>query len=152
MRIARRLVLGAALAAPAVARAQAEWPQRPVRWVVAFAAGGAADTAARSAAAKAQEIIGQSIVIENRTGGNAVIAAQAVLQSPPDGYSFLVDAANQLTNPLLMRDLGFDYRTAFAPVSQIASFPQVIAVKHDFPARTIAEYIAMAKAAPNTIS
>ena len=152
MSLSRRLLLGAALGTPFVARAQAEWPQRPVRWVVAFAAGGAADTAARSAAAKAQEIIGQSIVIENRTGGNAVIAAQAVLQSPPDGYSFLVDAANQLTNPLLMRDLGFDYRTAFAPVTQIASFPQVIAVKHDFPAKTIAEFIAMAKAAPNTIS
>ncbi|MDN3566385.1 tripartite tricarboxylate transporter substrate-binding protein [Paeniroseomonas aquatica] len=152
MSLPRRLLLGAALGTPFVARAQAEWPQRPVRWVVAFAAGGAADTAARSAAAKAQEIIGQSIVIENRTGGNAVIAAQAVLQSPPDGYSFLVDAANQLTNPLLMRDLGFDYRTAFAPVTQIASFPQVIAVKHDFPAKTIAEFIAMAKAAPNTIS
>ncbi len=152
MRLPRRLLLGAALAAPGIARAQGEWPQRPVRWVVAFAAGGAADTAARSAAARAQEIIGQSIVIENRTGGNAVIAAQAVLQSPPDGYSFLVDAANQLTNPLLMRDLGFDYRTAFAPVTQIASFPQVIAVKRDFPARTIAEFIALAKAAPNTIS
>jgi tripartite-type tricarboxylate transporter receptor subunit TctC len=148
----RRLLLGAALGTPVIARAQGGWPQRPVRWVVAFAAGGAADTAARSAAAKAQEIIGQSIVIENRTGGNAVIAAQAVLQSPPDGYSFLVDAANQLTNPLLMRDLGFDYRTAFAPVSQIASFPQVIAVKQDFPARTIAEFIAMARAAPSTIS
>ena len=152
MSLARRLLLGAALGTPFIARAQGDWPQRPVRWVVAFAAGGAADTAARSAAARAQEIIGQSIVIENRTGGNAVIAAQAVLQSPPDGYSFLVDAANQLTNPLLMRDLGFDYRTAFAPVSQIASFPQVIAVKRDFPAKTIAEFIAMAKAAPNSIS
>ena len=152
MRIARRRLRGAARAAPGIARPHSDGPQRPVRWVVAFAAGGAAEAAARSAAARAQEIIGQSIVIENRTGGNAVIAAQAVLQSPPDGYSFLVDAANQLTNPLLMRDLGFDYRTAFAPVTQIASFPQVIAVKRDFPAKTIAEFIAMAKAAPNSIS
>ena len=77
MSLPRRLLLGAALGTPFIARAQGGWPQRPVRWVVAFAAGGAADTAARSAAARAQEIIGQSIVIENRTGGNAVIAAQA---------------------------------------------------------------------------
>jgi len=99
-----------------------------------------------------QEIIGQSVVIDNRTGGNALIAANALLQSPADGYSFLVDAANQITNPLLMRELPFDYRTAFAPVTQLASFPQVIAVKQDFPARTLAEFIALAKARPNTIS
>ena len=84
------------------------------------------------------------MVIENRTGGNAVIAANATLQSPKDGYTFLVDAANQLTNPPLMKDLGFDYRTAFIPVSQFCQFPQVIAVKRDFPARTIEEFIAIA--------
>ncbi|MDB5374655.1 MAG: Tripartite-type tricarboxylate transporter, receptor component TctC [Belnapia sp.] len=154
-RAALGLPLGLALAAPFAApsaRAQSAWPNRPLRWVVAFAAGGAADTAARAVAARAQEIIGQSIVIENRTGGNATIAANAVLQSPADGYSFLIDAANQITNPLLMRDLPFDYRTAFAPVSQVASFPQVIAVRQDFPAATLAEFIAQAKAAPNTIS
>jgi tripartite-type tricarboxylate transporter receptor subunit TctC len=148
----RRTALGLALAAPSLARAQQDWPARPIRWVVAFAAGGAADTAARAAGAKVGEILGQSVVIENRTGGNALIAAAAVLQSPADGYSFLVDAANQLTNPVLMRELPFDYRTAFAPVSQIASFPQVVAVRHDFPARTIEEFIAYAKDRPGTVS
>lgn len=150
--IARRALLGVALAAPAVAWAQGEWPMRPIRWIVAFAAGGAADTAARAIGAKVQEILGQSVVIENRTGGNAVIAANATLQAPADGYTFLVDAANQITNPLLLRDPGFDYRTAFAPVTQLAVFPQVIAVKQDFPAPTIEAYIAAAKAQSNTIS
>ena len=93
-----------------------------------------------------QEALGQNIVVENRTGGNAVIAANALLQSPRDGYTFLVDAANQLTNPVLMRDLQFDYLTAFAPVTQISSFPQVLAVRTDFPASNIAEFIAAAKA------
>ena len=102
--------------------------------------------------ARLAEIIGQSVVIENRTGGNAVVAATATLQSPKDGYTFLVDAANQLTNPPLMRDLPFDYRTAFIPVSQICTFPQVIAVKQDFPARTIQEFIALARQRPNSIS
>ena len=152
IRMHRRTALGLALAAPSVARAQQDWPTRPIRWVVAFAAGGAADTAARAVGAKLGELLGQSVVIENRTGGNALIAANAVLQSPADGYGFLVDAANQLTNPVLMRELPFDYRTAFAPVSQIASFPQVVAVRHDFPARTIEEFIALAKDRPGTVS
>jgi tripartite-type tricarboxylate transporter receptor subunit TctC len=151
-RMHRRAALGLALAAPFMARAQGDWPARPVRWVVAFAAGGAADTAARTVGARLGETLGQSIAIENRTGGNALIAASAVVQSPPDGYTFLVDAANQLTNPVLMRELPFDYRTAFAPVSQIASFPQVVAVRQDFPAGTIEEFIALAKSRPGTIS
>lgn len=150
-RLTRRAALGLALATPALAQNDA-WPNRPLRLIVAFAAGGAADTAARTMGQKLQEIIGQSVVIENRTGGNAVIAANATLQSPKDGYTFLVDAANQLTNPPLMKDLGFDYRTAFIPVSQVCLFPQVIAVKQDFPARTIEEFIAAAKKAPATIS
>lgn len=152
----RRALLGGAIAAPFVIRsglAQSEWrPDRPIRFIVAFAAGGAADTAARAIAADMQEALGQNIIIENRTGGNAVVAAAATLQSPRDGYTFLVDAANQLTNPALMRDLPFDYRTAFIPVTQISSFPQVVAVKDDFPARTIQEFIAAAKARPSTIS
>ncbi|MCO6417814.1 twin-arginine translocation pathway signal protein [Siccirubricoccus sp. KC 17139] len=151
LRITRRALLGSALATPALAQSDL-WPNRPIRLIVAFAAGGAADTAARTVGQKLQEIIGQSVIIENRTGGNAVIAANATLQSPRDGYTFLVDAANQLTNPPLMKDLGFDYRTAFLPVSQVCLFPQVIAVKQDFPARTIEEFIAAAKARPATIS
>jgi tripartite-type tricarboxylate transporter receptor subunit TctC len=153
--IHRRAVLAAVITAPALGRpalAQADWPNRPVRWIVAFAAGGAADTAARALAAEMQTGLGQNIVIENRTGGNAVVAQGALLQSPRDGYTFLVDAANQLTNPALMRDLPFDYTKDFTPVTQISSFPQVIAVKQDFPANSIAEFIQVAKARPGTIS
>ena len=152
--IPRRALLaaaGTALARMALAR-PALAQDRPIRWIVAFAAGGAADTAARAIGARVQEILGQSVVIENRTGGNAVIAANALLQSPADGTNFLVDAANQITNPILMRDLGFDYRAAFAPVTRLADFPQVIAVKHDFPAQSIEAFIAAAKARPNMIS
>jgi len=149
----RRTALAAALAVPFVKPVRAaDWPTRPIRWVVAFAAGGAADTAARAIAADAQEALGQNIVIENRTGGNAVLAANALLQAPRDGYTFLVDAANQLTNPALMRDLAFDYATAFQPVTLISTFPQVIAVKSDFPAQSIAEFIAVAKQRPGTIT
>ncbi len=151
----RRGLLGATLAAPALVRsasAQSDWPKAPIRWVVAFAAGGAADTVARNLAVRLTEMLGQQVIIENRTGGNAVVAANAVLQSPRDGYTFLVDAANQITNPFLIKDVPFDYEATWLPVTQLSIFPQVVAVKHDFPAKTIQEYIAMAKAKPGTVS
>ena len=154
-RIARRTLLGAALAAPFIARegfAQGDWPKGPVRWVVAFAAGGAADTVARNIGVRVGEIIGQQVIIDNRTGGNAVVAANAVLQAPRDGQTFLVDAANQITNPFLMKDLPFDYIQTWMPVSLLSTFPQVVAVKLDFPSKTIQEFIAAAKAKPGTIS
>lgn len=154
-RVSRRSLLVAGLAAPFVARhgwAQSDWPKGPVRWVVAFAAGGAADTVARNVAVRASEILGQQVIIENRTGGNAVVAANFVLQAPRDGQTFLIDAANQLTNPHLVKDLPFDYVATWVPVTLMSSFPQVVAVKHDFPAQTFQEYIAAAKARPGAIS
>ena len=156
-RIARRALLGAAFAAPFLARegvAQGDWPKGPVRWVVAFAAGGAADTVgvARNIGVRVAEIIGQQVIIDNRTGGNAVVATNAVVRAPRDGQTFLIDAANQITNPLLMKDLPFDYEQTWLPVTQLASFPQVVAVKQDFPSKTIQEFIEAAKAKPGTIS
>lgn len=153
--IDRRTALGLGLASPFVARtalAQADWPVRPVRLIIPFTAGGAGDTASRPMAAKMGEILGQNVLVENRTGGNAVVAANAVLQAPRDGYSFLIDAANQITNPLLLRDLPFDYATAFLPVTMLARFPQVVAVKADLPVRTIQEFIAYVRARPGQVS
>lgn len=134
------------------ASAQGDWPKAPIRWVVAFAAGGAADSVARNLSVRLSEKLGQQVIIENRTGGNAVVAANAALQSPRDGYTFLVDAANQITNPYLIKDVPFDYEATWLPVTQLSIFPQVVAVKHDFPVKTIQEYIAMAKAKPGTVS
>jgi tripartite-type tricarboxylate transporter receptor subunit TctC len=153
--IRRRTALALGLAAPFIARdarAQGEWPTRPLRFVIPFTAGGGGDSSARPLAAKLGEILGQNVVVENRTGGNAVVAAAAVLQSSRDGYTFLVDAANQITNPLLLRDLPFDYRASFLPVTQTARFPQVLAVKRDFPAQNVAEFIAHARANPGAVS
>ena len=90
-KITRRSLVAAGLALPFVARhgfAQSDWPKGPVRWVVAFAAGGAADTVARNIAVRAGEILNQQVIIENRTGGNAVVAANFVLQAPRDGQTF----------------------------------------------------------------
>ena len=154
-KVLRRGVLAAGLAAPFLARhgfAQSDWPKGPVRWIVAFAAGGAADTVARNVGARVSEIIGQQVIIDNRTGGNALVSANAVLQAPRDGQTFLIDAANQLTNPLLIKDLPFDYEKTWLPVTKLSDFPQVLAVKQEFPAKTLQEYVAEAKAKPGTIS
>eukprot|EP01034_Spumella_vulgaris_P002477 gene2477-3221_t len=102
-------ILGAALAAPFIARegfAQGDWPKGPVRWVVAFAAGGAADTVARNIGVRVAEIIGQQVIIDNRTGGNAVVAANAVLQAPRDGQTFLAETRALLTHANRLESLG----------------------------------------------
>ena len=154
-RLSRRSLLAGGLAAPLLAAsgfAQTEWPKGPIRWVVAFAAGGAADTVARNVGARVSEILGQQVIIDNRTGGNSLVAAGAVLQAPRDGQTFLIDAANQVTNPFLIKDLPFDYAATWMPVTKLSNFPQVVAVKQDFPAKTIQEYIAAAKDRPATIS
>ena len=152
--IDRRSVLKAAVAAllSPTAFAQGDWPTRPVRFVLPFPPGGGADTVVRGVAEKIGELLGQPVVIENRTGGNAIIAASAVAQAAPDGYTFLWDGNNQLSNRALVKDIPFDYRTAFTPVTMTARFPQVLAVRQDFPARTFDEFIAYAKANPRKVS
>jgi tripartite-type tricarboxylate transporter receptor subunit TctC len=154
-RLSRRSLVGGGLATPFLATSaftQSEWPKGPIRWIVAFAAGGAADTVARNVGARVSEILGQQVIIDNRTGGNSLVAASAVLQAPRDGQTFLIDAANQVTNPFLIKDLPFDYAATWMPVTKLSDFPQVVAVKQDFPAGTIQEYIAAAKDKPATIS
>jgi tripartite-type tricarboxylate transporter receptor subunit TctC len=153
--LSRRQLLALGAAAPFLpqaALAQTEWPTRPVRIVVPFSAGGAADTSARAVGARLGEILGQPLTIENRTGGNAVVAAGAVLSAPKDGYTFIWDAANQLTNPVLLKDLQFDYRTAFVPVTMAVRAPQALVVRGDFPAKTFEEFLEIARGKPGTVS
>ena len=153
----RQLVLGGmaagltGLGQPAFAQG-ADWPTRPVRIVVPFSAGGAADTSARAVGQRVADILGQPLTIENRTGGNAVVAATAVLGAPKDGYTFIWDAANQLTNPVLLKELSFDYRTAFVPITMAVRAPQALLVRADFPAQTLEEFLAAARAKPGTVS
>ncbi len=158
-RIDRRRALTLGLTAPFAlsplgtnAMAQVAWPSKPVHIVLPFGAGGAADTVCRIIFAKVADNLKQSFVIENKTGGNTMVASSAALQMPKDGYAFLVNAAQFLINPVLMKDLPFDFETTFVPVTRIAAFPQVVAVRADFPAKDLAEYITYAKANPGKIS
>lgn len=151
----RRELLALGLAAQlsvGTAFAQAPWPSRPVRIVLPFPPGGASDTAVRPIAQRVGDILGQPLTIDFKTGGNAVVAANAVLSSPKDGYTFLWDAANQLTNPVLVKDLQIDYRSAFIPVTMAVRAPQVVLVRSDFPARNFEEFLAVARSKPGAVS
>ncbi|WP_421989460.1 Bug family tripartite tricarboxylate transporter substrate binding protein [Roseococcus sp.] len=151
MILTRRLALAMpALAAPGLARAQA-YPSRPIRIVVPFAAGGAADSATRALTQRMSERLGQTLVVENRTGAGGSLGGGEVARSAPDGHTLLMDASSHLVNPTLLRGLNFDYATAFAPISLVVTFPQVLAVKADLPVRTLAEFIALARTRPLNI-
>ncbi|SFK22790.1 Bug family tripartite tricarboxylate transporter substrate binding protein [Falsiroseomonas stagni] len=144
LRLPRRAAL-ALLALPGIARAQSA---RPIRLLVGFAPGGAADTVARLIAPRLGEHLGASIVVENRAGASGTIAASAVAQAAPDGTTLLFTTLSHATNPFLLSGLPFDYATAFAPISQVVLWPQLLAVKNGFPTRNIGEFLAHARANP----
>jgi tripartite-type tricarboxylate transporter receptor subunit TctC len=149
MKLPRRALFAAAAAAlPLPALAQA----RSIRLVVPFAAGGAADSAARTLAPRMAERLGATIVVENRTGAGGSIGGAEVARAAPDGATLLWDASSHIVNHALLRGLAFDYATAFTPISMATSFPQVVAVKADFPAQNLAAFIAAAKARPGAIT
>ena len=152
--LSRRAALTAAAGlglAPFAAGAQSPWPQRSIRLVVPFAAGGAADSAARVLTPRMGERLGQGFVVENRTGAGGSLGGAEVARAI-DGHTFLWDASSHIVNPALLRGLPFDYATAFTPISLVVTFPSAVAVKADFPARTLAEFVAAAKARPGTIT
>jgi tripartite-type tricarboxylate transporter receptor subunit TctC len=133
------------LAACAPALAQS-YPTRPITLVVPFAPGGSASTAARSVADKMSETLGQQIVIDNRGGAGGTVATRTVAKAAPDGYTLLVvTSATVGTSPSLLHNLGYDPRQDFAPIGLIAATPNLIAVHPSFPARTLAELIAIGK-------
>jgi tripartite-type tricarboxylate transporter receptor subunit TctC len=135
------------------AQGQAEvWPQRPVRIMGPYAAGGNSDGMARLAAQRLGEAFGQSFVVENRVGANGAIATEAVARSPADGYTLLWAATPPLTiNPALTK-VSYDPIKDFAPISAVAVNAFVLVVNKDFPPKTVAEFIAYVRAQPNKLA
>ncbi len=148
--IARRTLL-AAVALPAPALAQGEYPNRPVRLVIPYSAGGVADTVARIIQPKVAEHLGQPLIVENRTGASGAIGAAAVAQSAPDGTTLLLEGATSITSPLVNKGLAVDY-TTLVPVTQITAAPYVLGVRTDFPAEDLAGFIAEAKRRPGQVT
>jgi tripartite-type tricarboxylate transporter receptor subunit TctC len=157
MVIHRRKLLRVAGATAAVAVwPQAAWaetyPSRPVRILVGYAAGGGADIAARLIGQWLSERLQQQFVVENRTGAATNIATEAVVRSPPDGYTLLlVNAANAI-NATYYENLGFNFMRDIAPVAGIGRFPYFMAVNPAFPAKNVSEFIAYAKANPRKVN
>jgi len=157
MKIIRRdflqLMAGAAAfpAVPLIAHAQT-YPSRAVRIVVPFAAGGPTDIVARLIGQWLSERLGQQFVIENRPGAGGTIGTEAVVRSPPDGYTLLLVAAYNVINAALYDNLNFSFVRDIMPVASIVSIPLVMVVHPSLPARTVPEFIAYAKANPGKIN
>src|ERR1043165_4426621 len=146
-----RLAAAAAVAMPHVARAQA-YPNRPVRLVVGFAPGGPNDINARLIGQWLSERTGQQFIVDNRPGAGGNIAVDAVVRSPPDGYTLLVIGANNAINNTLYEKLSFDFLRDIVPVATIYRVTQVMDVNPAFPAKSIPEFIAYAKANPGKVN
>ncbi|MFC7473798.1 Bug family tripartite tricarboxylate transporter substrate binding protein [Dankookia sp. GCM10030260] len=152
--IARRgiLALGGAAALAGQARA-ASWPQRPVRIVVPFAAGGSSDICARLIGRQMQAATGQNFVVENLAGGNGVVGTLAVLQAPPDGHTLLLGATTTFSvNPHLMRNPGYDAERDFALVGVFGLTASYLMVAADSPWKTAQDLIAAIRAQPGKLN
>jgi len=136
-----------AVAAPAIARAQGAWPDKQIRMVIPFAAGGTTDLFARALGQHMTQAWGQPVVADNRAGANGVVAGEIVAKSAGDGYTLSMVAMGHAINPLLYKKLPYDGTTDFTPISLVATFPQLVLVHPGIKAGTIAELIALAKTA-----
>jgi tripartite-type tricarboxylate transporter receptor subunit TctC len=138
--------------AAGAASAQAPYPSKTVRIFVPYAPGGAVDILARTLGDVVSRQWGQSVVIENRPGAGGVIASQALVTSPPDGYTLIVVASGHATNAFLYPKLPYDTFKDFTPISLLASSPNILLVRADSPFKTVADVIAAARAKPGSLS
>lgn len=158
--VSRRRLLGATgamaltCAAGPIAQAQsAAWPQRTVRVVVAFTAGGTTDILARAVTQRLSDKLGQSFVIDNKPGGGGNIGTAEVVRAAPDGYTFIVNSVGPISiNQTLYKNLPHDPLTDLVPIVQIADVPNVLVVHPDVPAKTFKEFAAYLKANPGKLS
>ncbi len=145
--------LVAALCALAGSAAAQGYPTKPVKFVVGFGAGGPTDVIARIVAADMTQSLGQSFVVENRPGANAIIATEAVAHAAPDGYALLFSSLSLLVNAILPETKAkYDPFKDFAPVCNAAVLPMVIVASPGIPANTMKELVALAKAKPGELS
>jgi tripartite-type tricarboxylate transporter receptor subunit TctC len=151
--IPRRLAVLCGLLLGTVAALAQSYPSKPIKAIVPFAAGSATDQIGRAFAAKMSETLGQPIVIENKAGVNGMLGADAVAKAPADGYTILF-GTNSTNAALksLMKKLPYDQDTAFVPVGYQGSVPLIVAINNDVPAKTLREFIDLAKAKPGQVT
>lgn len=149
----RRALLAAPLFLPALARAQDNWPNRPITLIVPWAPGGSNDVTARLIAPILAERLGQSVVVENRAGGGGSIGMGQVVRARPDGYTLLISSAsNHVFHPLVSPDLGYDVRDALTSIAMMVDVPNVLAVNPATGITSVQELIARIRATPGGLS
>jgi tripartite-type tricarboxylate transporter receptor subunit TctC len=152
MRRRIRVLIGALLLAGTAVPASAAWPERPVRWVVPYPPGGATDIVARIVGAKLSVAFGQSVVIDNRPGAGGNLGTDVVAKSAPDGYTMLFAGVAHAISETAYPVLPFDLHHDLASVILLSRLPNVMVVAPAFPARSVPEFIAFAKAQPGTLN
>ena len=147
-----RALLACCCALSGAAHAQT-WPAKPLKLVVPYAAGGSTDQLARAVAEPLGRALGQPVVVENKPGGNTIIGAEMVAKAAPDGYTlFMGSSASLAVNPLLYAKLPYDPKADFIGVSMLATSPLVMVVNPTVPAKTVKEFIALAKSQPGKLN
>jgi tripartite-type tricarboxylate transporter receptor subunit TctC len=135
------------------ALAHAEYPDKPIRFVVPFAAGGGADALARAVASGMSIVLKQPVVIDNKPGGDAVIGTLSVAKAAPDGYTILFGSNTGMSGaPALHKDVGYDAVRDFTPVSAIGMFPYFLVVNNELPVKTLRELVDYARANPGKLN
>jgi tripartite-type tricarboxylate transporter receptor subunit TctC len=157
MKLPRRRFLhlaAGALAVPSLAQAAlaTDYPARPVRLLVGYSAGGVSDILARLLAQSLSDRLGQPFVVEDRPGAASNVAADAVIHSPPDGYTLFLAGISNAINAAIYKDLDFNFVRDVTPIALISRSPLVMEVSETFPARTVPEFIAYAKDHPGTLN
>jgi tripartite-type tricarboxylate transporter receptor subunit TctC len=152
--MALRRILLACLTLVVALPAQAQsYPDRPIRLIAPFPAGGLADVLARAVGDEISKSLAQPVIVENRAGAGGNTGADAVAKAAPDGYTLLMSSAGILTaNPFLYAKMPFDAETAFVPVSNVADMSMLLVVHPKVEAKTLAEFVALAKAQPGKIN
>ena len=151
MKIIYKSLLLGLIAIAGIANAQ-EWPTRPISLIVSYPPGGTADLMARTVATPLGKLLGTSVVVENKPGASGQIAASYVAKSNADGYTLMLDASSYSVNPSLFPKLPYDPNRDFKTLAVLAQYPNVLLVNPNFPAKSVKELVAMAKAKPNSIS
>ena len=154
-RHAMAAVLAAVTAAPVLAQMPAAapaYPTQPIRLLVGYAPGGPTDIIARLVATRLQEVLGQTVVVENKAGASSNIASEEVARAKPDGHTLLLGTIANATNMTFYKKMNYDTLRSFAPITQLVASPSVLMVNATLPVRTVSELIALGKAKPGTLS
>ena len=147
----RTLLLSAASLLACIGQAAAEYPDRPVRLIVSFTAGGSPDTTARRVAQRLTQELGQQFIVENKPGAAGNIGAEQAARAAPDGYTLMVMANSHVINPALYGKVNYDPMKDFTPICLLVRGGHMMVVQPESPAKTVAEFIALARANPGKL-